>query len=160
MAFRDVLLFAILFLAIGFTFFVGNYIGKTINTQLVTNPAINASAGRELASVNTAMDKFDYIFLGVYVGAFMAIIITSWFVAAYPVFMWIYFFILVFVVAITTIFSQLWTELTSSSVWGITLSNFPITNHILTNLPLHIAVMGLLGILVLFGKPFFTKDFG
>jgi len=160
MAFRDVLLFAILFLAIGFTMFIGNYIGKTINTELVANPQINASAATELASVNRALDKFDYIFLGLYIGAFLAIIITSWFVSAYPVFMWIYFFILTFVVAITTIFSQLWTQLTSSSVFGSTLFSFPITNHIMTNLPLHIAVMGLLGILVLFGKPFFTKDFG
>ena len=157
---KDVLLIGILLLAVGFTFFVGNYIGHTINTQLLQVSSINASARTEILSVNNALDKFDYIILGLYIGLFLSLIITAWFVSAYPVFMWIYFFILIFIIALSTIFSQIWTALVDSAVWVGTLSLFPITNNILSNLPVHLTVMGLVSLLVLFGKPFFKSDFG
>ena len=158
---RDVMYIAIFLLAIGITFFIGGYISNTINTQLVNTPTMNTTeVTTALTSVNNSVEKFDYMFLAVFIGLLLAIIVTSWIASAFPIFMWIYFFILIFIVAITTIFSQVWTEFITRALFVTTLTNFPITNHIMTNLGTYMAIFGLIGILILFGKPYLKQDFG
>lgn len=155
MAVRDVFLVGILLFSFGLMFIVMNYIGNTINNSLLANPTINQTANTVtvIQNVNASINFFDYIFLAVFMGLTLGVVITSWFVRAHPIFTFIYFFMLVVDVMVSSIFSQIWVEFVSKSQFLTTLTHFPITDYLLVNLPYFTAVVGLLGLLLLFAKP-------
>ena len=78
---RDVMVTAVVLLVMGMFLLIGNFVGTTINNNMKKNvPQINQSAitVEVLDNVNIATGKFDYIFLGIFIGLIAAVIITGW----------------------------------------------------------------------------------
>lgn len=90
----------------------------------------------------------------IFIGLILAFIITAYFIGGNPIFMFIFFIVIVIVVSISAIFSNTWEDITTMSIFGTTLSNFPITAHIITNLPYYMAIIGFIGIVMMFIRPF------
>lgn len=160
MAARDVVLIGILVFALATgMFIVHNVITKSVDTM--TNiPSINESqlSKDSLTGVQNAINKLDYAVFLIFIGLALTLIITGWFVGGLPIFMGIYFLVIVIGVGISTVLANIWESITTTSALIVTLTSFPITNHILLKFPIYLAVVGFIGIVVMFGKPYFMGE--
>ena len=155
MAMRDVILVAVVLFTFGMAFFVINFVGNTMNTNLVAVATINESdaAVNAFGSMADTVDRLDYVLFALFLGLVLALIVTAWFVGGYPIFMFIYFLVIVVGVVISAVLANVWESVTSEVVFGATIANFPITNNLISNLPIYVAVVGFIGIVVMFAKP-------
>lgn len=160
MAARDVILMGVIIFALGIGFFVFHYAFNTTVDQLVATSAINSSNATvtSLQGAQALTARLDYVIFGVFIGFILGIIITGWFVGGNPVYMFIYFLVVTLAVIVATVLSNVWEEVTSMVVFGTTIGEFPITNNLITNAPLYLAVVGILGMIVMFGKPFIQRE--
>lgn len=157
---RDVILIIVVVFVMGIAAFIMNYMGNTAITQMVNTPAINEST-EAVTALNSATDvnnRFDYIVFGCFIGFVLAMMITGWLVGGHPIFMFIYFIFVIIAVVVAVVLSNTWEMVSTSSVFGTTIANFTITNHLLTNMPIYAAVIGILGLIVMFAKPFIAGE--
>jgi len=152
----DVLYLVVVLFFIGFFCFVGYFTFNRMNTLLLANSVMNSTqASRDaLGSITTTTSKYDYFVLAVFIGFVLAILISSWFIGGNPLFMILYFVVLVGCVVGSMFLSNIWEEVTQKAIWGATITGFPITNHLITYMPVYIAVVGFLGMIAMFGKPY------
>ena len=87
-------------------------------------------------------------------------IISSWFIAGIPVFVFVYFIIAFLFTVCSFFISNIWDSFASNPVFITTLTHFPITNYIMQNLGYFILVPALIGIAVMFAKPSFQGQGG
>lgn len=162
MAAKDVILTGILVFIFAIGFFVVFFMSNVVTTRMMGIAAINQSqaAVEALQGSQAVAQKMDYVVFGLFIGLVLAMIITSWYVGANPIFMFIYFLVIVLGVTFSTMLSNVWETITQSSIFGTTINYFPISNNLLTNLPLYTAVIGFLGLVVMFAKPYFSGGGG
>ena len=160
MAVRDIIVVSVLLFAFGIAFLFFNRIGHDITNNLKNNSQINATpeAVSVLNSTNNVINKMDYIYFGLFLGLAILTIVASWFVGGYPLFTALYFLMIILFVVFSTILKAIWTELSSKAIFSSTLINLPITNHLLTNLPMYTAIIGLIGVIVMFAKPYIAEQ--
>lgn len=153
---RDVILIGVLVFIIAVGMFVIYFAMTTTVNKLVTAPVINESNATVTAfqGVNNVTSKLDYVVFAVFIGLVLALIITSWFVGGEPIFMFIYFIFVVIAVIVSAILSNVWETLVNKAAFGATLAAFPITNQLLTNFPLYVGIVGFIGVVAMFAKPY------
>lgn len=160
MAAKDVVFIAIIIFAVGLAFFIGHLVVNSMINGIVQNPQVNSSEKTVAALENTKAlsQRFDYVVLGLFIGLTLALFVTGWFIAGNPIFTALYFIIVVVAVLTGGILSNIWQTVSTASVFGTTVASFPITNNLLSNLQIYIAVIGIVGLIVMFGKPYFTGE--
>jgi len=156
MASRDVLMVGVILFMLAIGFFVIYNISNTVTTKMMGIAAINESAAAvsALQGSQKVTAQMDYVIFGVFIGLVLAIIITGWFIGGNPIFMAIYFLISIIAVVISTLFANTWETVSQSSIFGTDVAAFPITNNLMLNLPIYIAVIAFLGLVVMFAKPY------
>lgn len=155
----DLIVIISILLSISFLFFIVKFSATTVVAQIVSIPQINQSAGAKEAfeSIGTTTDRLDYLFLGVFIAFFLALIITSWMLGGETIFIIFYFLVAVISVIASMIGANVWNNITNLTLFGATLNSLPITNHILTNLPIYISIMAIVGVIVMFSKSFLKR---
>lgn len=153
---QDVAMLMITLFIIGFLAFIGVFVFGQIKDKLVSSPAINetAVAVESLENVNNRAGMMDYFGLAIFIGFALAIIITGWFIGGNPLFMIIYFLVLVVLVVVSMVLSNVWETFSQASVFGYVTTPLPITNHLITYLPIYLVVVAFLGMVAMFGKPY------
>jgi hypothetical protein len=141
--------------ALGIGFLVLNYAMNTMTNSIIAVPAVNASshAVDAFQTVKVTVDKLDYMIFMAFIGLALALIITGWFIGSHPMFMIIYFIANVVIVAVSALLANIWETVATSTTFTLTAGKFPITNELLTHLPIYMAVIGFIGIIVMFAKP-------
>lgn len=162
MAARDTVLIGVLVFMFAIGFFVIYNISNTVIDTMVSIPVINSSpsAVEALQGAQNVTNRMDYVIFGLFIGLVIALIITGWFIGGNPIFMAIYFLVVVMGVTFSTVLSNVWETTSQASIFGSTVTHFPITNNLMNNLPLYIAVIGFLGLVVMFAKPYFAGQMG
>lgn len=158
---RDIIFIGVVLFATGLIFFVMNFSVNTTVPLLLNETSINQSQEIEdsfNASVNTA-NRLDYVFFAVFIGLTLALVITGWLIPTHPIWAIIYFFFVVLSVVISSILEYVWEAITPASVFGTTISNFPITNFIIGNLPVFMTIIGTIGLVVMFAKPYIGQGY-
>lgn len=153
---RDVLFIVITLFALGIGFFSLNFAFNTSFGQMMNVSVINESQPTKDAltgTLNGVVNRMDYLIFGTFIALCLALLITSWFIGGNPIFMVIYFFVIVLGVVISTIFANTWETYIAKTIFGNTASYFPITNNLMINLPIYVAIVGFLGIIAMFMKP-------
>lgn len=114
-------------------FFLGFYVGDVINESIRSVPQLNNTAGvREvLAGGDVAQSKLDFGFLVLFFGIAIGAVLSGWVVAGFPVFMFVYFLIVVLVVFFSVVLGQAWSDFVSLGTFAVALASFPITNFAL-----------------------------
>jgi len=156
---RDISVIVIMMFAVSLMLFVIHYATKTMISEIVAIPAINASQGAVTSFQGTSAmtNRFDYAIFLIFIGFVLSVIITGWFVGGEPIFMFIYFLAIVFAVVISIGLANVWVNVTEGgSYFGTTITSFPIANHLMMYLPIYTVVMGFLGIIVMFSKPYIS----
>jgi len=153
---RDIILFAVIIVAFALGFFVIHFAFSGILNTLITTPEINQTEGavQSLQGSQLVLAKLDYITLAVMFGLVLAIMITGWFIGTNPIFMVIYFVATSLITFLSIFFANIWETITQNASFGTTITSFPITNHILLNLPIYVAIVGFIGLVVMFAKPY------
>lgn len=157
---RDVILIVIVIFVLALGTFVAHFMMNTAANGMLAVPTINSSSSTvtALESAKTVSSQYDYLVFAVFIGMTLALIITGWFVGGNPIFMFIYFLIVIIGVVLAAIFSNVWEQISQASVFGSTVVSFPITNHLLTWLPMYASIIGILGLIVMFAKPFISPE--
>lgn len=156
---KDLIVISGVLLTIGMFLFIVFFVANTLVTELVAIPQINQSAAAKQAieNIEISTNRFDQLFFGLFLGLFLAAIITGWFVGGEPIFIPIYILVAVLAVIASVIISNVWYDFSTSSVFGTTVNAFPISNHVLSNLPIYITIIAFVGIIVMFGRPFLRR---
>lgn len=159
---NDVILIGVLIFTFGMAFMAVYFISSTVTTQMLSIPAINQSEAtvEVLQAQSKVTSRMDYIIFGLFIGLVLGMLISGWFVGGNPIFMAIYFIVGVIGVAAGAVLANVWESFSQSAIFGSTVSNFPLTNTILLNLPLYTAILVFLGMVVMFAKPFLTGEQG
>lgn len=151
----DVLFIAAILFISG-TVFLASYLGiNTMYNTILENPQINSTetAVSAIRASQAQTERFDYVFFAIFIGLCLGMLITSWFIAGNPIFMFIYFLIWLIGVITSSVFAYVWDTISTMTVFNTSISHFPMTNHILTNLPVYITIIGFIGIVIMFAKP-------
>ena len=152
---RDVILIMVLMFVVGTVFAIINFVGNTINTELVAVPEIAADseAVSVFNSIGEVSNRLDYVAFLVFIGLALSLIITAWIVAGHTLFMFIYGVVVLIVVVMSAVVSNVWTAFADNVSISTAVANMPITNNLLTNFPIYMTVIGFIGMVILFAKP-------
>jgi len=155
MAVRDVVMVSVIVLALGMVLFASFFITRSAIDTMVSIPSIagDNTTVQILQDTKDLTDRFDYVVFGVFIGLVLAILITSWFIPSNPIFAAIYFIVVVIGVVLAVPMANVWEDMTTSVIFGTTINSFPMANNLISNMPLYIAIIGFLGIVIMFAKP-------
>lgn len=158
---RDVLLVAVLIFVFGIGFLIIHYAMTTAVDAMTGNTEINSSSNAvsSLNAVKTVtLARLDYVIFGLFIGLVLGLLISGWFVGGHPIFMFIYFIVVIIGVVISAFMANFWETISQSSTFLATTASFPITNHLLLYLPIYVGIVGFIGVVVMFAKPYMTGE--
>ncbi len=152
---RDVVLIGVLVFTIGIMMFIFHFVATTMTDSFLAVPKINeTSESRQVFEYFENISvRFDYIVLVVFIALALAMVVSGYMVGGHPIFMFFYFIVTVVAVVISTILANTWETVTQASAFGLTITHFPLANHLILFLPIYVAVVGVIGVVVMFGKP-------
>jgi len=137
------------------------YAGNSALNGLQDSGQLSAQANQSVEDLQTnGLARTDYAFFGLFIGYALALIVSSWFIAGNPLFSFIYIIIIVLSVIISAILSNVWESVTRSSAFSGLVTSWPLTDHLLTYLPYYTLVLGVVGLIVMYGKPYFSSGTG
>ena len=154
----DVIFFPIAFFILITFFVISFFFFSTLFTALIAVPAIGETPG-VLDIVGKGQEFFnnlDKLAIGFFMGLFLALIITSWFVAGHPAGMVIYFLVGVGAVLGSMMISNAYQLITDAAVFGSAVNNLDFADHIMNNLAFYTGLFYLVGIIITFVKPQIT----
>lgn len=157
---QDNIVIGVVIFILAITFFLTHFLMSNLYSNLLNVTAVNQSsqAVQVLHSGQNMLSIFDSIIFTVFIGMVIGTIITGWYIAGNPLFVFVYFLVWVFSIISAAYLSNLWETTTLMSIFGMTIQAFPKTNLLIGNLPYVIAVTGFLGIVVIFAKPAFANQ--
>lgn len=160
---RDIILAGVLLFVFAIGFFIARYASVTMTSTILDSAGWNNSFNQTDLNVSmyvenateTSGSMLDGVFLAVFIGLIFGILITSYLVRGHPVFMFFYFLLIVVAIILGVVFADVWDDLVRNTYadFGNTIDDFPITDHIITLLPIYLAIFGTLGMIIMFGKP-------
>jgi len=162
MAARDVIFASVIVFFTAIAMFTGYTVSKSVIETAVNISVIKAEP-RAVTVMEDALqvtDQMDYVVFGVFIALVLGILITSWFVPANAIFTAIYFLVVVIAIVLSSVFHYVWDQITVMTIFGATITAFPITNNIITNLPLYMGIVGFVGLVVMFAKPSMREGYG
>lgn len=159
---RDIVFIPIILFALGIGLFAMKFAADNVVDKISLVPEVNESepAMAAINQVDTASNKLDYVFFGLFIGLNLTLIITAWLFSTRPIFMFVYILVIVLVVAISPALSNSWEAFSQHSTFtGLSVEQkFPVTNHILVNLPYYAVVIGFIGMVLTFARGATAKD--
>jgi hypothetical protein len=157
---QGVILAVITLLIVGIILVFMNHMDKAIYQSLddnfASNPELNNTEAHEVVQKLNKVEGtriWDYVFLAVFIGMFIQMIILAFASKTNVLFFWIYTLLGLIVLVVGTALSNMWQQVASDSTLATTITRFPITNTILGSYyPTIITGFIFLGMIFIFGK--------
>lgn len=156
----DVLFIGIFIFVIAVAVLVLNMFISTVTTNMLAVPEVNESAATVQAlqsTVNTVIPRNDWVVFSFFIGLIIALVVTSWLVSGNPLFMAMYFIVIIIAAVLAMVLSNAWETISQRPEFAAALASLPLTNHLLSYLPFYVCIIGAIGLIVTFGKPFFRQ---
>ena len=152
----DVLLIAIFLFGFGVSFLMIHHAINITADQMLNNTQINDSTDfvRVMNETKDRTDRLDYIVFAVFMAFIIALIVASFLVPAQPIFMFIFLIVDMIIVAMSAVLSYVWNDISTRSTFISSITSFPITDHLLSNLPIYITIAALLSLALTYAKPY------
>jgi len=151
---EDSILIVILLFITALVFVFAYVINGAISTAAI--PAFeNISAGSSVGfvAVNGIFDNtMNYIFLAVFFGLLISLIITSFLTPTHPIFFIFAIIIFIALVLVSVVLSNAYEAITSSATFTSAVSHMPIMDYIMLHLPLIAIVVGILAAIIIFSR--------
>lgn len=149
----DVLFFAITIVAIAIFFLILRHIVGAVNDGLLSSP-LNQSeeAVAALNSSNDLIEKFDYIWLTIFVGLILGILISSFLIDVHPVFIPIWIILMGISVLIGVIMNNVYADFVANATLNASADLSPFANFIISHYVSVIIGVGILSMILIFAK--------
>jgi len=96
---------------------------------------------------------WDYVFLAIFIGLMIQMLIFSFASRMNIAFFWIFIILAIVILGVGVILSNIWQETVANPEFADTIARFPITNALLGSyFPLVIVAILFLGMIIMFGK--------
>ena len=122
---------------------------EATDTYIEEMPATSKQALQD--SANT-IEMFDYLLVFLFFAGIAVGIISAFLVASHPIFFVLYFMITIIMVALSTVFANIYYEFASSPTLASFANLFPLGNLLMTNLPVIMMAGMFIIAVVMFGK--------
>lgn len=137
------------------------YFGLDIVFDQVVNVTAINNTQPAVDVLNTFMpnvaNRSDYMIFVGFMAAIFVFFIVSWIAGSNPIFIPFMFLLVVVATAVSAILSNVFEDFVLNSIFGTTISNFPITNHIIINFPIYIPVIGFSAMILMFARQRLTQ---
>jgi len=127
-------------------------IPEITNTLKQTGLNDSAAARAALGEAESSMNKLDPIFLFIFVGLLMGMLITSFLIESHPVFIPIFIFMLAFAIMIGAIMGNVYEKFKENEVLNETAAEQTYVNAIMDNYVMMILGTGILCMIVIFAR--------
>lgn len=156
MSARDVILIGVMVFALGLAFLAAHYAINNSIDRMVGSSVVNSSTDtvNALQATKTLTNRMDYVVFALFIGLSLALIITGYLIGGHPIFMIIYTFFIIIGVVIGAVLSNVFETISSHSTFLATVASFALTSHLMAYLPIYMAVVGFMGMIAMFAKPF------
>lgn len=159
--FESFLLAIIMIFIIAVILFFFNHLNKQVyesfDKYFNESPSYNQSEAHETVQKLQTIEGsniWDWVFLAVFIGLIIQIILFSFATRINVAFFWIMVIVDIPILIVGVIVSNIWQSLASNSEFATTILRFPITNTLLgTYFPMACVIILFLGMIALFGKP-------
>jgi hypothetical protein len=151
---QDMVMIGAILLACGLVLWLSAFMGGQVLEKLKTVPVVanNTQAMQVITSSEGPFTKFDLIFMGFFIGFTLFLWISAYFIGGNPVFTWIYIILIALVLLITPALANVWMQWTQNPATISEITVFPLTNTILSSLPLYTFIIEIVGLVILFAK--------
>lgn len=147
-----VIFFVAVIAFVSVTYTYSTFVDKATNLSVVNASSAAVTSFRETKALTGRLDYVAFVLL---IGFILFIIITGWLVGGHPIFMFFYALVLFIFIAVSAGLSYAWNKVSTTTIFANTvIDKFPIANHILSNFPTYITIIGFLGMFVMFAKPY------
>jgi len=150
----DFVLMIVSVFIIGLMFFVGGKVWTEFNANIVDNEdimdnnAVNMTA--ELAQIDASFNILDPMFAVFFFGFFLTLLVSIFYIDSHPGFMVFGILLFIIIIFVGMIMSDAWATIASSEQLSGEQVNFPITYHLMTNLPIYLLIMGFIFFILLY----------
>ena len=157
---QSIILLIVSLFIIGIIIFFFNHIDdqlfSALSKNLEANPNFNnTEATRALSDIHEADNSvWDYAFLAIVFGYFLALMLSSFSTRISAVFYWIYGLIAIIGLILAVGLSNIWQTAAEKPEFAETILRFPIMDTILGSYyPIFITIIVVISMILLFGKP-------
>jgi hypothetical protein len=150
----DFVLMIVSVFIIGLMFFVGGKVWTEFKTEIVEmdeimdNGAVNMTA--EINQLDVTFNILDPMYAVFFFGFFLALLVSIFYIDSHPGFMVFGLLLFIIILFVGMIMSDVWTTIASSEQLSDEQINFPITYHLMSNLPIYLIIMGFLFFILLY----------
>lgn len=142
------------FLGLFFGLLMIHLVGAQIFINMGDNlPSEYTKAIEVLERGETILNNLGMVAVASFFGFLLTFIFSSYLTNGNPVLIVAYFVMGVISIILSMFTSNLWEDLTASSLFTSSLANFAFANHVMLNLPIYIGVFFFIGLVIVFAKP-------
>ena len=150
----DIAYLLVAILGIGIFILIVGYVYPQITSQIKGSEVGNNSASvTALASTDNIVSRFDSIFLIIFIGIAISVLITSFFIDSSPILIPVYIIALAILITFAVIAEHVYTGFAENADMAATALNHPITSYILSHLVFVAIGVGVLSMILIFAKP-------
>lgn len=150
----DVLFIVVMMFVLALVFLLATSMYTNINNSLQSSDTISDNSKTILSNFNTKFPKvLDNAFVFILAGLILAVLIGGFLIRDHPAFFFVAMFMLIFFVALSAIFANVYHDVANSEAFSASAANYPKMQHIMNNFPVYAAVFGGLIIIILYAKP-------
>lgn len=156
---RDIVLFVVILFISATIFFTLRYAtDNTVSEFTDKTPDIHNESDYNVTkliedSTTKTNNMLDYLVLGIFIALVLGIFLTGWLIGGHTIFMILYILFIIIAVTMSIILANAWDDLVNMPIFGGTINSFPIADHLVSYLPYYTVIIGVIGMILMFGKP-------
>jgi hypothetical protein len=160
MAAQDLIIAIVIIFAFGVGYLSFHYgfdkaVDTAVNISIINSSAETVTAFKQ---GQTLSNRLDYVVFTVFIVLAIGIMISGYFVGGNPLYMFFFFLVMVIATIIASVLHYAWDTVSGASIFITSLTAFPLTNHILTHIEIYTPVIGFLGFIAMFIRPFVVRE--
>lgn len=141
----------IFFIAIGGV--IAAYTFGEVFTKLKAVPMFNATATQDVLTAGENVGTlWDYLILILFIGFTIGLLVLAYFIDVQSIFMPFFIIFIIIGVLLAWVFGYVWDVFFAQTAFSTVTTDFPITDHILTNFGLYFTIMAVLSFIVTYAK--------
>lgn len=151
---RDVILLVVILLVLGLGFLLfhkvaNDVVDKMQDTEIISDSPI---ANSTLTTAGELTDHMDWLFVVVYVGFLIGLIISGFLVETHPIFFIVYVILFIIAIFLSAMVGNIWYLTSTSSAFTTTVTKFSITDFMMGKLPLFTGIAGMIGLIIIYAR--------
>lgn len=150
----DFVLMIVSVFIIGLMFFVGGKVWTEFNNEITDMDEImdaeSVNMTAELNQLDVAFNILDPMYAVFFFGFYIALLVSIFYIDSHPGFMVFGLLLFIIIIFVGMIMSDVWATIANSEQLSDEQINYPITYHLMTNLPVYLIIMGFIFFILLY----------